>query len=78
MTNFPIPTDQQCDRAEQIQIAICNELNLRAREGASTAELLAGLAAATADLITMTAGPASVGPWFERQAQVIAELQRGH
>lgn len=78
MKNFPIPTAEQNARAEKIQIAICNELNLAAREGASTAELLAGLAAATADLITCTAGPAFVRPWFEMQAQVVAELQRGH
>lgn len=78
MNNFPIPTDEQNARAERVQKAICNELNLAAREGVSPPEMLAGLAAATADLITTTAGPAFVRRWFERQAQVAAELERGH
>lgn len=69
------PTAEQQARAERVQRAICHEINLASREGCAPAELLAGLGAAIADLITSTAGPEAVGPWFARQAQVIEELQ---
>lgn len=73
--DYPMPTDEQQDRAERVQIAVIAELNLLAREGVTNAELLAGVGSAVADLITCTAGPLHVAPWFERQAQLVRELQ---
>ncbi|MBU2340023.1 MAG: hypothetical protein KKE77_02120 [Alphaproteobacteria bacterium] len=74
--DYPMPTKEQQDRAERVQHAVIAELNLLAREGVSNAELLAGMGSAVADLITCTAGPVAVAPWFERQAELVRELQR--
>ena len=75
---FPIPTNAEQDRCERVQTAIIAELNLAEREGAQPAEVLAALAAAAADAITCIAGPQAVAPWFEKQAETVRELQRGH
>lgn len=71
------PTPEQLKAADRAHTALCHELNLMAREGIGMHELLSGIGAATADLIASTAGPEHVAPWFERQAQLVRELQRG-
>ena len=73
---YPTPTPEQQARCERVQQALCNELNLQAREGATPIELLAGAGSAVADLITCTAGPEHVAQWFERQAELVRELQK--
>ena len=76
MTEY-LPTQEEQDRAERVQKALIHELNLAAREGAKPIELLAALATAAADTVTSLAGPAAVGPWFEKHARLVRELQRG-
>lgn len=68
-------TDEQRVRAERVQLAVISELNLLAREGLTNAELLAGVGAAVADLITCTAGSMAVAPWFARQGRLMHALQ---
>lgn len=75
--NLPEPTPENLNNALRVQLAVCNELNLLAREGVGVQELLAGTGTVICDLITCTAGPEHVARWFERQAELVRELQGG-
>lgn len=66
---------EQCKRVEQ---ALCNEINLQAREGVPVAILLSAIGMTAADLLTCQSGPASVPLWFEKQAALIRSLQAPH
>lgn len=73
------PTPEQVAQTQRVETALCNELNLLAREGIPIACLLTGLGVTIADLLTRQTGPQSVAPWFAKQAEMIANLQRpGH
>lgn len=70
------PTAEQIEQTKRVETALCNELNLMAREGVPVAVLLTGLGVVIADLLTRQAGPESVAPWFAAQAKMIADIQR--
>lgn len=69
------PTSEQLLQAERVQKVICGEINLLAGEGICLAALLAGLGTAVADLITSQRGAEHVAPWFDRNAQLVRQLQ---
>ena len=75
--NLVEPTDEQVAMTQRVEKALCNEINLMAREGVPVACILTGLGVTIADLLTCQSGPSSVAPWFAGQAQMIADLQRG-
>jgi hypothetical protein len=72
--NEHVPTDEQVKQTERVQAALCNELNLLAREGISPACILTGLGMTIADLITTQKGNQAVAPWFMAQARMIEGL----
>lgn len=74
-TNDPQPTPRQIHDAERVQRAIRQELHLLAREGVGFAEILSALGAMTAELITASAGPQFIAPWFERWARCAREQE---
>ncbi len=69
------PTDEQIEMTRRVETAICNEINLLAREGIPLACLISGMGVAIADFLTCQKGPASVAPWFAAQAEMIRALQ---
>lgn len=71
------PTDEQVAMTQRVEKALCNEINLMAREGVPVACILTGLGVTIADLLTCQSGPDSVAPWFAGQAQMIRDLQSG-
>ena len=75
--NLVEPTDEQVAMTKRVEETVCNEMNLLAREGVPVACILTGLGISIADLLTCQSGPASVAPWFEAQARMIVDLQRG-
>jgi|GEM_PF-2314736 len=70
------PTDEQVALTKRVELALCNEINLLAKEGIPVACILTGLGVTIADLLTCRRGPESVAPWFSAQAEMIAGLQR--
>jgi len=73
---LPNPTPDEIEQTRRVERALCNEINLLAKEGVPLACLLTGLATAAADLLTCQAGPEAVAPWFERNGAMVRELQR--
>lgn len=69
------PTPEQVAMTEKVQRALCNEVNLLAKEGIPVACLLTGLGLTIADLITCQAELQAVAPWFEKHAKMLRELQ---
>lgn len=69
-------TPEHIAQTQRVETALCNEMNLLAREGVPVACILTGLGVTIADLLTCQTGPASVAPWFAAQAKLIADLQR--
>lgn len=69
------PTAEQVEQTKRVELALCNEINLLAREGIPVACILSGLGVTIADLLTCQKGPESVAPWFAAQADMIARLQ---
>lgn len=76
MNEWKEPTDEQVALTKRVETALCNEINLLAKEGIPVAFILTGLGVTIADLLTCQKGPASVAPWFSAQAEMIAALQR--
>lgn len=72
------PTPEQIAMTKKVETAVCNEINLLAREGIPLACLLTGMGMAIADLLTTQAGPESVAPWFAAKADLIRSLQAPH
>lgn len=70
------PTQEQIEQTKRVEVALCNEINLLAREGIPAAILLAGLGTAVADFITCQKGPEAVAPWFKAHGAMIEQLQR--
>ncbi|MGZ2410745.1 hypothetical protein ACUXST_000142 [Sphingomonas sp. F9_3S_D5_B_2] len=68
------PTDEQVAQTKRVETALCNEINLLAREGIPVACILSGLGVTVADLLTCRAGPESVAPWFAAQAEMLARI----
>lgn len=73
--NLHQPTAKQVEMTRRVEHAICNEVNLLAREGVPLACLLSGMGVAIADLLTCQQGSESVAPWFAAQAEMIRSLQ---
>lgn len=71
----PAATEEMNARSYRVQVALIDELNRQSSEGASTHELVAGIGAATADLIATRVGPHAVAKWFQAQADIIAQLE---
>lgn len=69
------PTAQQLEQTKRVEKALCNELNLLAREGIPAACILSGLGITIADLLTHNGDSSAVAPWFEAQARMIRRLQ---
>lgn len=69
------PTSEQIEQTRRVEKALCNEVNLLAREGVPLACILSGLGVTIADLLTCQKGPESVAPWFAAQAEMISGLQ---
>lgn len=69
------PTPEQIEQTRRVEQALCNEMNLLAREGIPVACILTGLGVTIADLITCQKGAQSVAPWFAAQAALIERLQ---
>lgn len=70
------PTPEQCARAARVQRQLMAEVSLLACEGVSPHEMIAGLGATIADVLTTAWGPTAVAPWFKNQAAMIESLQR--
>jgi hypothetical protein len=69
-------TEAEIAQSKRVEVALCNELNLLAREGIPLPMILTGLGTVIADLITTQQGPQAVAPWFQRNAEIIADLTR--
>jgi len=70
------PTPEQIEQTQRVETALCNELNLMAREGIPDACLLTGLGTVIADFLTTRTGMESVAPWFTAQGEMIADLTK--
>lgn len=70
-------TDEQEQQALLVQHDVLETINRLGREGIDPRLIMAGLAAATSDLLTSTFGNTAVAPWFDGQAAVARELLRG-
>lgn len=70
------PTAEQNEQALLVQGDIVALVNRLLKEGNDARIVMAGMGAATADLITCTFGPTAVAPWFQKQADMVRELQR--
>lgn len=73
--NMIEPTAEQIAMTKKVEGALCNEINLLAREGVPLACILTGIATTAADFLTCQSGPETVAPWFEAQAKLVRELQ---
>lgn len=71
-------TPEQIDQVKTVERALCNELNLQAREGVPMPVLLTAIGMAAADLLTCQVGAHAIAPWFEKQAAMLRRLQRPH
>ena len=71
------PTDEQCSQATIVQHDLLETINRLIIEGVDRRVIMAGVAAATADLITSSFGADFVAPWFDRQALLTREMQQG-
>ncbi len=69
------PTPQQLQQTKRVEKALCNELNLLAREGIPAACILSGLGITIADLLTHNRDSSALAPWFQAQARMIRRLQ---
>ena len=69
------PTAEQIEQTQRVEKALCNEVNLLAREGIPLACILSGLGVTIADLLTCQAGPEKIAPWFRAQAELVERLQ---
>lgn len=72
------PTPEQIEQTRRVEKALCNEINLLAREGVPLACILTGIATTVADLLTCQAGADAVAPWFENNGKMVRELQGPH
>lgn len=73
------PTDEQQEQAILAQHDLCETINRLGREGIDPRVILAGLGAATADLITCNFGPDAVAPWFLQHGELITQMMgRSH
>jgi hypothetical protein len=73
---WAMPTPQQNAAASLAQGDLVELINRLIREGNDPRVVIAALGSATADTITCVFGPTAVAPWFEKQAQVVRDLQR--
>ncbi len=69
------PTPEQIEQTRRVEQALCNEINLLAREGIPLACLLTGIATTAADLITCQVGAQAVPAWFENNGKMAREAQ---
>lgn len=73
------PTREQQDQAVLVQGEICEAINRLAREGFDPRVIMAGIAAASSDLVFKVFGQQAVPMWFAKQAEITAELiGKGH
>ena len=69
------PTPEEVDQTKRVERALCNEINLLAREGIPLPCILTGIAMTAADFLTCQAGIEAVAPWFERNAKLVRQMQ---
>jgi hypothetical protein len=70
---------EQSEQAVIVQNELIECVNGLAREGIDPRIILAGIASASADLLTNVFGNTAVVPWFEGQAHMARQLMgRGH
>lgn len=70
------PNAEQEAQARLVQHDVVELINRLCLEGIDRRVIMAGLGTAIADLVTCTFGPSAVVPWFQKQADICADLRR--
>lgn len=68
------PNAEQQAQALIAHHEIIETMNRLIREGFDARIVMAGVGAATSDLITTQFGNTAVAPWFEKQAQMVRDV----
>lgn len=69
------PTPEQEAQAERAKLALIETINAEIRTGTDPRVVLLALGNAACDMLTSVFGATAVAPWFDRQAEVVRQLQ---
>lgn len=69
-----LPTDEQAQQAVLVHHDTSELIARLSREGVDARIIMAGLAAATSELVANAFGPSEVGGWFDRQAAMARQI----
>ena len=69
------PTPEQEAQAALAKVALIATINAQIRTGTDPRVVLHALGTTACDMLTSVFGATAVAPWFDRQAEVVRQLQ---